>query len=302
MLNANFMKITKAVITAAGRGTRFLPVVLDYAKEMVPILNKPQIQHLIEEAIGAGITDICIVHRYGEESIKKYFTPSPDWEEYLNKIGKIEYLDSLKNINNKLNSLTFIAQPLDLPYGTGSPVLTAKSFIGNDPFVLMYGDDLIVEKNPGQYLTKMIESFEKYLPAVVVCVKDVGREEIARYGSAKFISDDKYPNRISAMLEKLEADKAPSTFAQGGRFVIDGSKIWPILTKQGLSRDNELWFADTVNTLAKDDVVLTEAVGNQADWMTTGDPLRWLMANNIIALNDPKYSEEFKKYLDNLRK
>lgn len=294
-------KITKAVITAAGRGTRFLPVVKGYAKELVPILSKPQIQYLVEEAIGAGITEICIVHRHGEKSLKNYFKQSEDWDKYLDKIGKKEYLDSIKLINQKLKTFKFIPQPQHLPYGTGSPILAAKSFINNEPFVLMYGDDLTIEKNPGYFLKKMIATYEKYNPATVVCVKDVGRDEIARYGSAKFVSDNKYPNRISAMLEKLTADEAPSTFAQGGRFIVDSAKAIPILLKQGLSRDNELWFADTVNTLAINDVVLTEAL-TDADWMTTGDPLRWLMANNAMAMNDLKYREEMKKYLKNICK
>lgn len=296
-------KITKAVITAAGRGTRFLPVVKGYAKELVPIMEKPQIQYLVEEAIGAGITEICIVHRHGEKTLKNYFKPSTDWDNYLQKIGKPNCLDSVKIIHQKLKTFKFVPQPQHLPYGTGSPVLSAKSFINNEPFVLMYGDDLIIEKNPGQYLKKMIESYEKYNPAVVLCVKDVGRDEIYRYGAMKYISDPNYPNRIAEILEKLPKNEAPSTFALGGRFVVDGKKVIPLLQKQGLSRDNELWFTDAVNSLASNDIVLTQAVVNsESDWMTTGDPLRWLQACNAMALNNEKYREETEKYLENICK
>lgn len=290
--------INKAVIAAAGRGTRFLPVVKSYPKELIPILSKPNIQYLIEEAIGAGITEIAIVQRLGETSIEKYFTPDPELENYLIQNNKLNYLDSLKQIWSKAK-LTFISQPANLPYGTGSPVLAAKEFVGNDPFVYMYGDDLTVENIPGQFLSKMITTFEKKNPAIVVAVKDVGKSEIHKYGCAQYLDDPNYPNRISAMLEKLPTDQAPSTFAQSGRFVVS-LKVFPLLEKQGLSRDNELWFADAENTLAKNDIVLTESYTQNNDWLTTGDPLRWLKANIVVALNTPEFREDLQQFLKTL--
>jgi UTP--glucose-1-phosphate uridylyltransferase len=290
--------ITKAVITAAGRGTRFLPVVKAYPKELVPILSKPNIQYLVEEAIGAGITEIAIVIRPGETKIQNYFSPDANLEKYLTENNKIEYLDSLKQIFSKAK-LNFIVQAANLPYGTGSPLLAAKKFVGSDPFVYMYGDDLTIEPVPGQFLTKMIATFKKYQASEVIAVKDVGKEEIIRYGSAKYLNDPNYPNRISAMLEKLPADQAPSTFAQGGRFIVT-SKIFSILEKQELSRDGELWFSDASNTLAKTDIVLTESFDKNEDWLTTGDPLRWLKANITLALQDPNLKTEFLKYLQSL--
>ncbi|MFA5025702.1 MAG: sugar phosphate nucleotidyltransferase [Candidatus Shapirobacteria bacterium] len=290
-------KVTKAVITAAGRGTRFLPTVKAYAKELVPIFNKPNIQYLVEEAIAAGITDICIVHRHGEKTIRRYFTPDTDWQQYLEGINKTQALDSLRNIWKSLNTLKFIPQSLHLPYGNGAPTLAAKSFIGNDPFVYMFGDDLIVEKDTGRYLKKMISTFEKYSPSAVVSVKDVGPAEIERYGSAKYQEDPKYPHRISGMYEKLPASEAPSFFGQGGRFVIDGAKLFPVITKQGTGKDNEFWLADAINTLAANDIVLTEATDKESDWMTTGDPLRWLKANIAVALNDDTIAEDLKDFI-----
>ncbi|MDD2483267.1 MAG: sugar phosphate nucleotidyltransferase [Candidatus Shapirobacteria bacterium] len=287
--------ITKAVIAAAGRGTRFLPVVKAYPKELVPILSKPNIQYLIEEAIGAGITDIAIVIRSGETKIQDYFSPDENLEKYLLENNKIEYLDSLKSIWAKAK-LTFITQPANLPYGTGSPLLAAKEFIASDPFVYMYGDDLTVEAVPGQFLSKMIATFEKYQASEVIAVKDVGKEEISRYGAAQYVDDPKYPHRLSAMLEKLPADQAPSTFAQGGRFVAT-SKLFAILEQQGLSRDGELWFSDASNTLAKTDIVLTESFEGDEDWLTTGDPLRWLKANITLALQDPKLKDDLLRFL-----
>jgi len=290
--------ITKAIIAAAGRGTRFLPVVKSYPKELVPILSKPNIQYLIEEAIGAGITEIAIVTRLGETKIQSYFSPDAELEKYLVENNKTQYLDSLKFIQSKAK-LTFIEQPANLPYGTGSPLLAAKNFVGIDPFVYMYGDDLTIEPTPGQFLSKMIATFEKYQPDEIIAVKDVGEQNISRYGSAQYLEDSQYPHRISAMLEKLPANQAPSTFAQGGRFIVT-SKIFPLLENQNLSRDNELWFSDTSNTLAQNGIVLTQAFEGEEDWLTTGDPLRWLQANITLALNDPKYKDDLTKYLQSI--
>lgn len=290
--------IQKAVIAAAGRGTRFLPVVKSYPKELVPILAKPNIQYLIEEAIGAGITDIAIVHRLGENSIEKYFSPDADLENYLTQNNKLEYLDSLKAIWSKAK-LSFIPQPADLPYGNGSPILAAKDFIGQDSFVYMFGDDLTVEPTAGQFLSRMIATFEKYQAASVISVKDVGKEEISRYGSAQYMEDPNYPNRISAMLEKLPADKAPSTFAQGGRFVL-ANQVVSLLSNQSTGMGNELWLADAENNMAQNDIVLTESFQGQEDWLTTGDPLRWLQANITVALNDPKFKDDLLAFIKNL--
>jgi len=294
-------KVTKAVITAAGRGTRFLPTVKAYAKELVPIIDKPNIMCLVEEAIAAGITEICIVHRHGEKTIKKFFAPDADWDNYLKTVNKTEALDSLRNIRKKLKTLKFVPQHLRLPYGNASPILAAKSFIGNDPFVYMFGDDLIVEKDTGRYLRHMISSYSKYSPAVVVSVKDVGPEEISRYGSAKYLKDPKYPHRISGMYEKLPASEAPSFFGQGGRFVVNSKKLWPVLKNQTLGKSNELWFADAVNTLATTDIVITEATDKESDWMTTGDPLRWLKANIATAFTNPDTAADLKAFIKKLK-
>jgi len=292
------MSIIKAVIAAAGRGTRFLPVVKSYPKELVPILSKPNIQYLIEEAIGAGIKDIAIIIRIGETRIQNYFSPDPDLEKYLTDNNKLQYLDSLKKIQDSAK-ITFIEQPLNLPYGTGSPLLAAKKFVGSDPFIYMYGDDLTIEPKPGAFLSKMINTFDQYQPDEIIAVKDVGKNEIARYGSAQYIDDPKYPHRLSAMLEKLPADQAPSTFAQGGRFIVT-HKIFLLLENQSLSKDNELWFSDASNTLAKNGVVLTQAFEGEEDWMTTGDPLRWLKANIVLALQNPDYQSDLNKYLKSI--
>ena len=287
--------ISKAVIAAAGRGTRFLPVVKSYPKELVPILDKPNIQYLVEEAIGAGITDIAIIHRIGENSIEKYFSPDKDLEDYLISNNKTEYLNSLKNIWQKVK-LIFIPQSADLPYGNGSPILAAKDFIGSDNFVYMFGDDLIVEETYGQYLTKMVTSLEEYNSDAVVSTQEMPTEEMKRYGAVVPHTNPSVPHQISALLEKT--DPPPSNFAVVGRYVIS-NKILDVIKNQGTTKDNELWLADALNTMAQNGVVVDEPITNGV-WMTTGDPLRWLEANIAVALKDPKLKDDLKEFLKNL--
>jgi len=253
--------IKKGLIAAAGRGTRFLPVVKNYPKELVPILNKPNIQYLIEELIAAGVEEIAIVHRHGDSMLKRYFTPDAELEEYLKKTGKENALDSLRYIWKKVRIFRFIPQSPRLPYGNASPLLAAKAFLAKEPFVYMFGDDLILEDKPGNYLAHLIKVYQKYQPAVVLGAQKVPWSEINRYASIKYLQDKKYPHRAIEVLEKLPADQAPSNIAQLGRFIVS-PKIFSVLAKQELSRGNELWFADAVNTLAKQDVAIAEPIKN----------------------------------------
>ncbi|MDD4135872.1 MAG: sugar phosphate nucleotidyltransferase [Candidatus Shapirobacteria bacterium] len=291
------MSINKAVIAAAGRGTRFLPVVKAYPKELVPVLSKPNIQYLVEEAIGAGITNIAIVIHFGEKKIQNYFSPDANLEEYLIKNNKTEYLDSLKNIWQK-TKLTFIEQPLGLPYGTGSPVLAAKEFIGNDDFAYFYGDDFILEANPGQLLSKMISKYDQYQASAILAVQKVPMEEIYRFGSIKYMDDPNYTDRMSEIMEKLPADQAPSNSVNIGRFIAS-NKILENIDINKLSRDNELWFTDALTKLAQSGVVLTQATQDEK-WLTTGDPLRWLKANISTALQDPNLKNDLISFLKTL--
>ena len=288
--------INKAVITAAGRGTRFLPVVKQYPKELVPVLDKPNIQLLVEEILAAGIKDICIVHRPEENSIKNYFTPDLQLEAYLTKNNKMEFLASLQKIWAEAK-LTFIAQGADLPYGNASPALAAKDFIGTDDFAYVLGDDLIIEKNPGQYLAKMITTFEKYHADAVVSTQEMPTEEMKRYGAVVPHLNPSVPNQISELLEKT--DPPPSNFAVLGRYVAS-NKIMDVIQTQGLSKDNELWWADALNTLAKTGVVINEPIIDGV-WMTTGDPIRWLKANIVFALNQPQYKDDLIEFIKTLK-
>jgi UTP--glucose-1-phosphate uridylyltransferase len=286
-------KIRKGVIAAGGWSTRFLPAVKTFAKQMVPVLDRPGIQYLVEEMIGAGIEEIAIVHRHGEGSIKRYFQEDKELEEYLRKTGKGECMKSWKEVMKGVKKWRFIPQGRSLPYGNATPILSAKGFIGNDPFVYMFGDDFILEKKTGEYLSQLIKVFEKYRPGVVLGVQEVSRKEIEKYGSVAYAKDDKYPNRIKQILEKLPLEKALSDMAQFGRFVISND-IFGILKRLKLGIGGELWLTDANNMIAREGVAIAEPIKN-GEWITTGDPLRWLKVNIKMAWKEKGYRKELKK-------
>ncbi len=276
------MKVKKAVITAAGRGTRFLPTVKAYPKELISILNKPQIQYIVEEVVGAGITDICIVHLHGNPQIKQYFTRHDDLEKYLHQNDKLHLLDSLEKIWSQVN-FRFIPQPRSLPYGNSSPILAAKNFIGTDPFVYLFGDDLTIEETPGSLLKKMLSQFESTDIKGIFAVQPVPHQEIVKYGCIHYHPNPTVPNQILQVIEKPTLDEAPSDMANGGRAIVS-NEIVSVLSQKKLGKNNELWFVDALNILAKNGVVVAQNyLEADSRWYTTGDPKNWLQANLAMA-------------------
>jgi len=291
-------RIRKAVISAAGFGTRFLPTVKAYPKELLPILDKPNLQWVVEELIAAGIDQIMIVHRPDSVEQKKYFTPNKKLEGYLKDNNKSSYLDSLRAIWQKAE-LYFLPQDPKLPYGNACPALTSEKWLNKESFIYIFGDDLLLEKTPGEFVKKLITIFDKYQAAIVAGVQQVPWEEINRYGSVKYAPKGKIPNRLDGVMEKLSADEAPSNMAQFGRFVVS-PRVFEALKKQKIGKDNELYFADLVNYMAQNDIVIAETVKN-GQWLTTGDPLRWLRANIEYGLVDPTIQKDLKEYLKSLK-
>lgn len=292
-------KIKKGVIAVAGLTSRFLPASKGCPKGLLPVLSKPVIHYLVEEMIGAGLDQICIVHSHGDPRVKRYFTPDPELQKSLQKSGKLHLIEDLQNIQKKVK-FKFIPQPRTrLPYGNGTPILAAKSFIGSDPFVYAFGDDLIIEKEPGAYLKHLLDIFEKYQPAAVVAAQEVPWKEISLYGSIQYQRDKKYPNRASRIMEKVPAEKAPSNITQIGRFVYSPGviKVLQDLTpaKKG-GQVAELWLADANNLLAEKEVLIAEPI-KKGFWITTGDPLRWLKANLLLAFRDEKMRREIGQFL-----
>jgi len=282
------MKITKAVIACGGWSTRFLPTVKTYAKQLVPILDKPQIHYVVEELIGAGITDIAIVQRQGEETLQKHFTPDQELNEYLEKTGKTESLAGLNNILSKVK-FTFLPQTPNFPYGNGTPILVAKDFIGQDSFFYLWGDDMTIEDTPGKFLLRMVNVWQQTQAKAVISTFQVPWEEVDRYGTMRYKKDSTVPNQIEDIPEKLPRDQAPSNFINAARFIVPASII-PILENLEIDR-GELWFVNAVSVLAKSDIVVTANYADvKAQWSTTGDPQNWLKTNLKLAKNNPKFA------------
>lgn len=289
------MRITKAVIAVAGYGTRFLPATKAVPKELLPIVSKPAIQYLVEEAVQAGIEDIILVTRPGTQAIADHFDSSRELEIQLEEANDTEHLRMVRDIP-ALANFAFVRQGRDLPYGNGSPLLAARSFISRDePFVYMFGDDMVMGDIPA--VKQLVDVYEKHRPGGVIAVQQVPQEETHRYGIVK-LKPDTEPAEMESIIEKPAPGKAPSRLAQFGRFVFS-PRIIEILQDLDLGKDNELWLADAVDKLSREAPVLVQQV--QGTWFTIGDPLRFLIANVEYALRDPHIGKDFAAYLKTVK-
>jgi UTP--glucose-1-phosphate uridylyltransferase len=283
-------KITKAVIAAAGYGTRFLPATKNQPKEMLPIIDKPIIHYLVEEAVKSGIKDIIIVTRAGQMPLEDYF----DSHAELERAGKKERLKQIKDIP-KMANFVYVRQNADLPYGNATPLLCVKPLIDDDEsFVYMFGDDLTISEIP---VTKqLIDVYEKEEPSAVLAVQEVPDEEVERYGTVKY---KKGSNEIEAIKEKLPFGEAPSNMAQFGRFVLSYDVV-EMASKTSLGKGNELWVTDILNDLAQaGKKVIAQPI--EGRWLTTGDPLRYLKASVEFALERDDIGKPFREYLKTLK-
>ncbi len=294
------MKKYKAVITSAGKGTRFLPVSSAYQKEMVPLMNKPQLQCVIEEAMASGIEEIAVVVREDVNTFEKYLENDDDLFESLKKDGKENLMDSWIDMKRKAD-ITIFKQKRSDPYGNGTPFLLAKDFIGNDSaFLAIWGDDIMLhtDKTKPTCINQLIDYYEKYSPSTVMSTQKVAKEEINRYGSYEYYSDEeaKVPFHARSLVEKPEPDKAPSLYANACRFLLTTDVIEELsLQIKGLG--GEIWLTDAVNRLMQKGKVVIAAPWEGSEWLPVGDPLRWLKANIKVALESDEYKEDLRSFL-----
>src|ERR1041385_643006 len=221
------MRISKAVFPAAGLGTRFLPATKAQPKEMLPLVDKPLIQYVIEEAVNSGIRNITIVTGRGKNAIEDHFDVSPELEQVLHGRGKNDLLDEVRKISNMIN-LTYVRQKEAL--GLGHAILVAREAVGPEPFAVLLGDDIIDSDVP--CMKQMTDLFEK-LQASIIATCEVPRSEISSYGVIKGTPVEGFGNsvfRVHDVVEKPPADEAPSTMAIIGRYVLPPD-IFPILEK-----------------------------------------------------------------------
>lgn len=282
------MKIKKAVIPAAGLGTRMLPISRTVPKEMLPIVDKPAISTLVEEAAAAGAEDILIITGRGKDAIENYFDYSIEYEQKLMASGKLDKIEEMRKICSTAN-VYFLRQKETR--GLGHAVLTAKNFVGNEPFYILYGDDIIMSERP--VCSQMHDAFEKY--GKPVCgVKPVSWELVAKYCSLKadMIEDGVY--NVTDMIEKPKPEQMYTNLSILGRVLLTPD-IFDILEQTPPGAGGEIQLTDAMRVVSNR--VGMTAIDFEGTRFDFGSKLGFLKANVTEAVKHPEIGEEFKKFL-----
>ena len=285
------MKIKKAIIPAAGLGTRVLPASKAMPKEMLPIVDKPAIQYIVEEAVKAGITDILIITNRGKGIIEDHFDYSVELENMLEKRGNTPVLEEVRKPANLAN-IYYLRQKVTK--GLGDAVLRAKEFVGDEPFAVLYGDDVIIGEIPA--IGELCEAYEKYGKSVVG-IKEVPDELIVKYCSLKTENLEEKIFSVTDMIEKPPIEKKFSNYSILGRCVLE-SEIFEVLERTPLGVGGELQLTDAMAEIAKTKGMIgVEFSGTRYDM---GNKFGVLKANIEVGLNHPETKEELTKYIKDL--
>lgn len=289
------MKVRKAIIPAAGLGTRFLPATKAMPKEMLPIVDKPTIQFIVEEAKESGIEDILIVTGKNKRAIENHFDSNPELEQDLEKTGKAELLKLTQEITNLGVNLYYTRQPH--PAGLGDAIYQARSFVGNEPFVIMLGDDLMKDKVP---LTKqLIDDYDK-THASTLAVKKVPHEEVSKYGVIApegKIEEDLY--NVKSFVEKPAVDQAPSDLAIIGRYLLT-PEIFEILEHQKPGRGGEIQLTDAIDTMNQTQHVFAHVF--KGERFDVGNKEGYLETSIEYGLIHPEVRDDLREYINGLTK
>ena len=288
------MKVRKAVITAAGLGTRVLPATKSVPKEMIFVADKPAIQYIVEEFPAAGITDILIIISRGKQVIEDHFDRSPELEAKLEQTGKTELLEQIKRISDMAH-ITFVRQHFQT--GLGAAVLCAESFACGEPVAVLYGDDVIIGDDPA--IGQLARAYEKYGKSVVG-IREVSAEDIVKYNSMKIgsaLEDGIYP--ISDMIEKPKRGEEFSMYSILGRCILE-PQIFDILHRIPFGINNELQLTDAMREIAlKDGMIGVDFTGNRYDM---GSKIGIIKATIEVALSRDDLKDELSVYLKEIAK
>lgn len=282
------MKIRKAVITAGGWGTRFLPVTKSHPKEMLPLVNKPLIQYAIEEAVNSGIEQIILVTALGKQAIENYFDRSFELEYFLEQRGETKLAQEMRELSNLVN-ICYIRQKEQL--GLGHAIRITRDIVDDEPFAVLLPDDIIESKVP--VLKQMIDVYEKYQTSVVA-VESVPPEDTAKYGiiEPRRVSSDVF--QILSLVEKPEPARALSDLGVVGRYILTPG-IFDALAVTPPGKNGEIQLTDAMQLLLKEQAIYAyEFEGVRYD---TGTPSGWLKATAAFALKHPDFGQEFREYL-----
>jgi UTP--glucose-1-phosphate uridylyltransferase len=280
-------KIKKAVIAVAGSGTRFLPATKTMPKEMLPIVDKPIIQLVVEELVEAGIEDIILVTKWDKKPLEDHFDHNWALVDELKKAGKMKRLKDVKKVADMAN---FIYVRQKGPYGNGTPVLSAASLVEDETFVYIWGDDLVKSRIP--FAKQMIEDY-KHHGHLMIGVQKVPKEVVNQYGIVKLREGTM---EIEDIIEKPSVDKAPSQLADFGRMILN-QDIIDILRDTPLGKANELWIVDAIRSYVNNGGVFLAKEVEGGEWLTTGDPLNYLKAILKYALDREDIGKDLKKFI-----
>ncbi|MDP1722527.1 MAG: UTP--glucose-1-phosphate uridylyltransferase GalU [Candidatus Gottesmanbacteria bacterium] len=286
-------KIHKAVIPAAGFGTRFLPQTKAMPKEMLPIVDKPVIQYVVEELVASGITDIVIVTGWHKRSIEDHFDYPFELIKMLEQQKKEKLLEEVKRTSSLAN---FIYVRQKGPYGNGTPVLCAKPVIGNEPFVAIWGDEFIYSTPPRT--RQCIDVFEKYGDPVISAVR-VPKGDVSRYGIVDANNIEKNIWQIKRLIEKPTSEEAPSNLAAHGCYVLTPD-IFPLLESLKPGKSDEIWLTDAIRQLMKTRPVYACEI-KDGKYFDTGNKLEYLKTVVEFALQHKDLNGDFRDYLKSLK-
>ncbi|MFN2484126.1 MAG: UTP--glucose-1-phosphate uridylyltransferase GalU [Candidatus Limnocylindria bacterium] len=286
------MRVRKAVLPAAGFGTRFLPATKALPKEMLPLVDRPIIQYAVEEAVASGIEQLIIVVAPGRTAIADHFDANPELERWLEERGDIEMLRWVRRIT-EIGPIAFVHQKEQL--GLGHAVLMAKELVGNEPFAVLLSDDVMI--NPQLPITRqLIETYQAHRGSVVA-VQTVPREEATRYGIIVPVREEGRLYEIGRLVEKPPVDEAPSDLAVLGRYVLT-PKIFDMLEHTQRGAGGEIQLTDAINMLMGEQPVFGYRFeGTRHD---AGTRIGWLKANVAMALDSTDVADDFRSYVRGL--
>ena len=287
------MKVTKAVIPAAGLGTRVLPATKAQPKEMLVIVDKPSLQYIVEELVESGIKDIIIVTGRNKNSIEDHFDHSYELEDTLKKNNKNTLLEKVEDISSMAN-ICYVRQ--NHPKGLGHAILKAKSFVGDEPFVIALGDDIVYNDVP--VAKQLIDNYSKYGSSIVGC-QEVKESDVSKYGIVKpLLSLDEKTVEMEDFIEKPSIDEAPSKLACLGRYLLT-PKIFDYLEKTEPGKCGEIQLTDAIVAMMKDGekVLAYNFEGKRYD---IGNKFGLLKANIEFGLRNEETREELLEYLKNI--
>ena len=282
--------IRKAVIAVAGSGTRFLPVTKAMPKEMLPIVDKPIIQLIVEELVDAGIQDIILVTKWDKRPLEDHFDQNWALVQELKQSGKESLLGTINRLS-ELANFVYIRQRG--PYGNGTPVLSAASLLGDEPFIYAWGDDLV--KASVSFCSQLVDDFDAHgFP--IIGVQQVPLEDVSRYGIVKLRTGTR---EIEDIVEKPAVAEAPSQLADFGRMVLTAD-IVNVLKRTALGKGNELWIVDAIRDYVRSGGKFYAKEVENGSWLTTGDPLNYLKAVLAYALDRDDIRGPLLQYMDTL--